>query len=642
MSSPAPASIRYRFAEYELNASAHTLTKRGLRVKLQPIPFQALALFLERPGELITREELQHRLWQPGTFVDFDQGLNVAIKKLRDALGEVAGSSRYIETVAGEGYRWIADVQTISAAQELESISHRPPTQTDAEASVARPSPSETARPGIGIRIPKAAAIGMFAAIIVAALAFWVVRMQNQHRQAVPIHSLAVLPLRNLSSDPGQDYLADGVTEELITDLAQSLPLRVVSRTSVMRYRQTSEPIAQIARELGVEAIIEGAVARSGNHVAVTVQLIDAREDRHLWAQKYDRELQDLLPAEAELSQEIASQVGGTLTSQNGTTAARQSVDPQVYELCLMGRYEWNKRTAPGLRKAIDDFQQAIQRDPNYAPAYAGLANAYIILPSYASIGWDDNYSKGAAAARRALELDDRLAEADAALGFIDLNYWFTRSKQSEQELRRALQLNPNYATAHHWFAYYLFFAERHGEAVAEMEVARQLDPLSAIINADEGNFLYATGRNSEATTRLRKAVELAPNLGQPHETLALLDLEEGHGAEALREARLGLTLDPNNPRTRGEGGYVLAVTGHRDEARTLLAGLTDQMQHGLAFPSHVALVHVGLGQHNQALDILEQSSTVGAGAHAWAQWRIFEDLRNEPRYQKLLAEAQP
>ncbi|HET9741275.1 MAG TPA: winged helix-turn-helix domain-containing protein [Terriglobales bacterium] len=640
MSSPASAPIRYRFAEYELNVAARTLTKRGLRVKLQPIPFQALALFLERPGELITRDELQHRLWQPGTFVDFDQGLNVAIKKLRDALGEVAGSSRYIETVAGEGYRWIADVQTASAAQELESINHRPPTATDTEANGARPSPSETSQPSIRFRIPKAAAIGMFAAIVVAAL--WVVRMQKQYRQAAPIHSLAVLPLRNLSSDPGQDYLADGVTEELITDLAQSLPLRVVSRTSVMRYRETSEPIAQIARELGVEAIIEGAVARSGNHVAVTVQLIDAREDRHLWAQKYDREIQDLLPTEAELSQEIASQIGGTLTSQNGTTAKLRPVDPEVYELCLMGRYEWNKRTAAGLQKAIDYFQQAIQRNPNYAPAYAGLANAYIILPSYASIGWDDNYSKGAAAARRALELDDRLAEADAALGFIDLNYWGPRSRQSEQELRRAMQLNPNYATAHHWFAYYLFFAERHNEALAEMEVARQLDPLSAIINADEGNFLYAAGRNSEARTRLRKAIDLDPNLGQPHETLALLDVEEGHNGDALREARLGLALDPNNPRTRGEGGYVLAVTGHRDEARKLLESLTEQMRHGLTFPSHVALIHIGLGQHSEALDILEKSSTVGAGAHAWRQWRIFEDLKNEPRYQKLLAEALP
>ena len=229
-----------------------------------------------------------------------------------------------------------------------------------------------------------------------------------------------MLPLRNLSPDPGQDFLADGVTEELITDLAQSLPLRVISRTSVMRYRETNQPLSQIARELGVEAIVEGAVARAGNRVTVTVQLIDATADRHLWALRYDRDVKDLLSVEAELSQEIANQVGGTLAAQHvaGTTRSRP-VDPQVHELCLLGLYHWNRRTAADLASAADYYQQAISRDPNYAPAYAGLAAADALLPQYTSVGIEQSYTKATRAARQAMELDDTLAEAHTTLAFI-------------------------------------------------------------------------------------------------------------------------------------------------------------------------------------------------------------------------------
>jgi len=265
-----------------------------------------------------------------------------------------------------------------------------------------------------------------------------------------------------------------------------------------MRYRQTTEPITQIARELGVEAIVEGAVARSGNRVTVTVQLIDATEDRHLWARRYDRDVKDLLSVEAELSQQIARQVGSTLVApRHVDTAMSRPVDPQVHELCLLGRYHWNKRTAADLAKAADYYQQAIKIDSHYAPAYAGLAAAYALLPQYASTEVAESYAKAGAAARQALELDDTLPEAHATLAFVVLvgPNW----KQSEGEFRRAIELNPSYATAHHWYSFYFVFSNRIDEALAEMEAARQLDPLSAIINADGGHLLYAARRYDQA-----------------------------------------------------------------------------------------------------------------------------------------------
>jgi TolB-like protein/tetratricopeptide (TPR) repeat protein len=485
----------------------------------------------------------------------------------------------------------------------------------------------------------------IFAALVagvLSAVALWSLEVRARHRHYAQIHSLAVLPLRNLSPDPGQEYFADGITEELITNLAQSLPIRVTSRTSIMRYKQTNEPITQIARELGVEAIVEGAVARSGNSVTVTVQLIDATEDRHLWAQKYDRNLGDLLGLEAELSHEIASQVGGTLNSQRDFKAVKSGpVDPQVYDLCLMGRFHWNKRTAADLAKSAEYFQKAIARDPTYAPAYAGLASAYALMPSYDSVGFHDTYAKATAAAHQALELDDTLAEAHATLGLIGLNSrpdWL----QMEPEFRRALDLNPNYATAHHWFAFYLVFSGRRAEALAEMELARQLDPLAVIINADQGVFLYGAGRYEDAKVRLRQAIELAPGFGQPHETLALIALETGHTSETLQEARTGLSLDPTNPRTMSEAGYVLAAAGQTQEAKKLLAAVKDMVNHDSASPIYAALIHMRLGERTEALDAIEKSVDAGVGAtlESLVQWHAFDELKTDPRYQKLMAQT--
>jgi TolB-like protein/DNA-binding winged helix-turn-helix (wHTH) protein len=626
MNKPHSKKRIYRFAGFELIAAEAELRTGNSSVRLQEKPLLLLTALLDSPQEVVTREQLRERMWDSQTFVDYEQGINVAVKKVRDTLGDSAEEPTFIQTVAKKGYRFLLRVDVTEPEGTVPPVPDPLPVLAGSQSGHGAPR----------FR-PRLIVTGLGAGVLLL-FALWFAHVQATRQRPAQVHSVAVLPLLNLSPEPGQDYFADGVTEELITDLAQSLPQRVISRTSVMRYKQTSEPITRIAQELGVQAIVEGAVARSGDRVTVTVQLIDAAEDRHLWAQKYDRDVKDLLGVEAELAQEIASQIGNTLAAQR-TPGLENSgpVDPQVHELCLLGRYYWYKRTPASLTKAADYYQQAINRDSNYAPAYAGLAAVYALLPQYEHIGIQTSAAKAVAAARRALDLDGTLAEAHATVGFLTLigPTW----KESEPEFRRALQLNPNYATAHHWFAYYLIFSNHIDEALAEVEVARQLDPLSPVINADEGEFLYTARRYDEAKVRLRQAIELEPELGQPHETLALIELETGQASEALQEARLGLALDPANPRTMGEAGYVFAVTGNRREAGQLIASLKEMTNSGSAFPAFPALIYLGLRQREDALDALRENFRIGAGFAGLVQWHAFDELRTDPRFQKLMAE---
>ncbi|MGA8088878.1 MAG: hypothetical protein WCA10_16490 [Terracidiphilus sp.] len=403
-----------------------------------------------------------------------------------------------------------------------------------------------------------------------------------------------------------------------------------------MQYKDSTKPVRQIARELQVDAIVEGAVARSGSRVTITVQLIDATQDRHIWARKYDRQAEDLLDIEAEVSREIANQIGGTLAARRIVRGSEiRAVDSETYELCLLGRFHWNKRTAADLAKSADYYQQAITRDPNYAPAYAGLANAYALMPSYDSVAMQATYAKGTAAARRAIDLDHRLAEPYATLGVIELNDggW----QRAGAELQHALELNPNLATAHQWLAYYLVFSGQINEAIAEMESARRLGPLSAVINADEGQLLYVARRYGEATIRLRQAIELAPDNGQAYETLALTDLETRDPTDAIKEAQDGLALSLTSPRTLGESGYVLARTGHAAEARGLLRTLNGMALHDSGRPVYLAMIYVGLNRPQQALKQLQlQAKTFGGLEGVW-QWHAFDEQRHDPRYQELI-----
>ena len=621
----------YRFAQFELDLAESKLSAGDTAVLIQEKPLLLLSALLDNPQRLVTREQLRDRMWDTRTVVNYEQGINVAIKKVRHALGDSAENPCFIETVAKKGYRLMVPVTVISGEEKDGEI--YPP------APIAAASAIESAS-GASQHRRRALLYSIVVAAMVCALGVGLYASQTTPRHVSQIRSLAVLPLQNLSPDSGQDYFADGITEEVITNLAETLPLRVISRSSVMRYRRTEEPVAQIARELGVDAIVEGAVARSGDRVSITVQLIAAAEDRHLWAQTYERNLADILAIEADVSQAIAGQIGGTLGLKQAGLTKTHPVDPRVYELCLIGRFHWNKHAGPDMGKAEDYYQQAIARDPDYAPAYAGLANVYVGLALHGLAPFRPSMDKAVVAARRALELDEGLAEAHATLGLVALHtnpQWM----RSESEFRRAIELDRNNSIAHDWLAYYLLFADRRNEALAEIALARQLDPLSAGANSDEGHFLYAAHHFDEARAKLRRAIELAPEFGQPHATLALIELESGHRAEAFKEARTALQLDPASPLIMGETGYVLASTEHAAESRELLAAMQDAARRGAFTPVFSAMIEIGLGQRDQALESLTRMVESGDGLEGLVQWHAFDELSADSRFKKLLAKTQ-
>ncbi len=410
--------VRLRFGVFELDLRAGELRKHGLRVRLQEQPFQVLAMLLEHPGEVVTREELQKKLWPADTFVDFDHGLNKAISKIREALSDSAESPRFVETVARRGYRFLAEVKVADAAPvrspELATQPHPPAEARDRPALAGTLAMPKHLLPSLAWKISAFVLL-----LLMASLATW--KLHSWNRPSPVIHSLAVLPLESLSSDASQDYFADGMTDELISDLGQISALRVISRTSVMAYKHARKPLPQIARELNVDAVVEGTVLRSGDQVRITAQLIEASTDKHLWSQSYEGELRDTLALQNKVARAIADQIRINLNPREQAALKNvKVVDPQAYESFLKGRYFWNKRTADGLKVALAYFNQAIDEDPKYAQAYSGLADTYALLGDwqYAVMTPKEAFPKAKAAAIKALELDSTLGEAHSSFAF--------------------------------------------------------------------------------------------------------------------------------------------------------------------------------------------------------------------------------
>jgi len=613
----------YRFDQFELLADEGELRNGNSCTRLQDKPLRLLTVLLDNPQRLVTRDQLRERMWGSNTFVDYELGINVAVKKVRDALGDSVENPRFIQTIAKKGYRFLIPVEMSNPELAASTVSELP--TVPAAPAMA-----------VGAAILRQSALkrwfsAALAAIVLSAFGLWLFKAQAKSHRLAQIRSLAVLPLRNLSPDSGQEYFADGVTEELITNLAQSLPLRVISRTSVMRYKQTEKPVAEIARELGVEAIVEGAVARSGNQVTVTVQLIDAAEDRHLWAHTYHRDLGDLLGMEAELAQRIASQVGGTLTSDHEIKVKQsRPIDPRVYELYMKGRYFWNKRTDEGFIKAAEYFQQAVELDANYAPAYAGLADCYLFgHPPRVSA------TKATAMAQRALELDNSLAEPHATLGLLAQNVELDWAK-AEKEYKRAIELNPNYATAHQWYGGELEQKGRFDEALEEMKLAGELDPLSLIIIKDTGEIYYVARKYDRAIEYFRKALEMDPNFVVAHMYLGLVYAQQQEFSSALAELQKARLLQ-DSPDILCELGYVYALSGKRREAEKILSDLKVISKHRYIIPTYYAIIYAGLGDKDKAFEWLEKGYREGGlltGLKTDPQW---DSLRTDSRFADLL-----
>jgi TolB-like protein/Flp pilus assembly protein TadD len=447
-----------------------------------------------------------------------------------------------------------------------------------------------------------------------------------------------VLPFESLSSDASQDYFADGMTDELISDLGQVSALRVVSRTSVMAYKRARKPLPQIARELNVDAVVEGTVLRSGDQVRITAQLIEASADKHLWSQSYEGELRDTLALQNKVAKAIADQIGISLNPQEQAALKNvKVVNPDAYVSYLKGRYFWNKRTADSLKVALAYFNQAIEEDPKFAQAYSGLADTYALLGDwqYAVMTAKEALPKAKAAAIKALELDRALGEAHNSLAFcLDGFDWDLDS--AGKEFRRAIELNPGYATAHHWYAWHLSLLGRYDEAIAEMRKAENLDPLSLIINADLAELLALAHSYDESIRQSRKTIEMDPNFGLAHNHLGQAYLQKQMYDEAAAELQKAVQLSGNSPTCIANLARAYVASGNRSEAAKLLNDLKKRSNPGYSHASEIAMIYAALGDSDQAMNWLEKGYEQRFNPGVLLR-PGFDPLRSDPRFQDLV-----
>jgi TolB-like protein/DNA-binding winged helix-turn-helix (wHTH) protein/Flp pilus assembly protein TadD len=638
-----PSVRSFRFGVFEIDLRAGELRKRGTRIRLQSQPLMLLLALLKQPGEIVTRDELRRTLWPEDTFVDFDHSLGTAVNKIREVLGDSATNPRFIETLPRRGYRFIAPVETVGesegkpivtqdpavkqepAARDLTQAGEHDPVDLRQAAAIAPRS-----RPTLRWQIYAFALVllsaGLFALII------------RRIGSPAPIRSLAVLPLENLSGNPSQDYFSDGMTDELITELGQIGELRVISRTSVMTYKGARKPLPQIARELNVDAVVEGTVLRSANRVRITAQLILASTDKHLWAQSYEAELLDVLALQKEVARAIAGQIRIKLNpNEQAVLKQPKAVNAEAYEAYLKGRYFWNKRTGEGLKKAVDYFNRAIGKDPTYAQAYAGLADSYALMGDweYGVLPPAEAFPKAKAAAAKALALDNTLGEAHTSLAFVlDLFDWDWGT--AEKEYRQAVDLSPNYATAHQWYAWHLIVLGRNDEAIAEMRRAKSLDPLSLIIGTDMADALLIARRYDESIRQSRETLGMDPDFAVSHFQLGQAFVQKHMYIEGIAELRKAIGFSGGNKTFRSNLAYAYAASGRKSEALKILDDLHNGSNDGFSHASEIALIHVGLDEKDQAMIWLERAYTERFNPSVLMR-PCFDPLRSDPRFQILL-----
>ncbi len=635
---PAPRVVR--FGVFELDLRSGELRKQGRKIRLEGQPVHILIYLLENPGELITREQLHRRLWPADTFVNFEHGLNAAIKRLRRALDDSADNPRFVETLPRRGYRFIAPVQseapgrasssTVEDQLDEHALAESAPEVTNADVS----SPKTAVRRGSRKTLAWTLS-GVAVLLLAGGLSLW---RQSENRSRSVIGSLAVLPLESLSADTSQEYFSDGMTDELITELGQIGGLQVISRTSIMTYKGTHKSLPQIARELNVDVVVEGTVLRSGQQVRITAQLIEAATDKHLWSQSYERDIRDTLAIQKEVARSIAGQIQIALTPREQAVLKNSHrVDPEAYEAYLRGRYFWNKRTAEAFKKAIEYFTEATRRDSTYAPAYTGLADSYALSGDweYGVLAPQEAYPKAKAAATRALALDDSLGEAHISLAFTLQNFdWDWEDAGSE--FRRGIDLSPGYATGHQWYAWYLTAVQRNTEAIDEMKKAESLDPLSMIIGADLAEELLIAHRYDEAIKESQKIIEMDPRFAVAHYELGQAFVQKRLYTEAIAELLKAIESSGGSSTCTSNLAYAYAVSGRTDEAVRLLDDLKKRSNHGFSNAPEIALVYVGLNENDQAMASLERAYQERFNPTILFR-PAFDALHSDSRFQDLM-----
>lgn len=650
---PRSAPSRFVFGNFTVNAGSRTIHKGKIRLKLHRQPFDVLLTLLERRGEVVTREDLEAKLWPGTVFVDSEHGLNTAVKKLRRVLGDSADEPQFIETVPRIGYRFIGEVgqEEISEATSRNVVgapsvadagtktstrslaAHEARAATTAKTAGTSPSTSLWRSRGFWLTVVASAV----AIVLVAYL--WSVQPWQKPAAAGKRSMVAVLPFENLTGDPAQDYFSDGLTEEMIDQLGRVAPEQfgVIARTTVEQYKNQRQPLGQVAAQLGAEYLLEGSVRRDARDVRIAAQLVQAKDQKVIWARQYDRELTSLLALQSEIAGEIADEIQLTLGEGHRAAPVTSLSAPsyEAYDLYLQGRFFLNKRTADGFLQAAEYFQRAIDKDPDYARAYAGLGDVYALMSSWYLESPDVYTPKARAAALKALQLDPNLAEAHTTLALIAQNYdwdWQT----AEREYRRAIELEPNYATAHHWYAECLALQGRSNEAFVEIDRARQLDPLSLIISTDRAVFFYFSRQYDRAIEEFRAVQAMQPNFPRS-QVIIQAYLQNGMGAEALNAA----TRIPHIAEDDAWGYTALTVvyglTGHRAEAERAFAHLGELYSRGKAVSGQMAQACIGLKENGRAMQYLQkayQDHTISTAIYVDP---TFDPLRKDPHFQELL-----
>jgi TolB-like protein/DNA-binding winged helix-turn-helix (wHTH) protein/Tfp pilus assembly protein PilF len=638
--------LRARFGDFVVDFESFELRKYGTRLKLQHQPFLVLRLLLQHPGQVVTREQLCTELWAGTTFVDFDAGLNAAIRRLREVLCDSADQPRYIETLPRHGYRFISPVEVLAEKQAV-SLPAMPAAAQVAHEEMTTEDPTSDLgiRAELILKPPRNRWIrsAVPACVLIATVGFGAFTLRSKvlaRRPASPsVYSIAVLPLQNLSGDASQDYFADGMTDALITNLAQNNSLRVISSTSSMHYRGTRQRVSDIGHELNVELVLEGSVMRSGNHVRVSAQLVDASKDQHLWARQYDRELQDVLQLQSELASAVEQEITGKLAGSREGPPARIAgkVNPQAYEAYLKGEYFLDRWSENGFDKSKAYFQQAIDLDPSYADAYAGLAEYYGIIAFTASTPPREAWLKSEELLLRSLAMDNRSVKAHTYLGMLKL-YFRCDPEGAKKELDYALQLNPGEMRALDYHSYYLLQLGHTEEAIAEKQRVLEHNPLSIITNAELGLYLLLAKRTDEAIVRLQKTLELDPNYPAAYMRLGWAYKDKKQYEQAALEMQKAIALD-KQPIRLVHLGEVYALWGKTEEALQTIAELREMSKQHYVAPTMIALVYARLGDKRAALQWLKKAKPDDEPKISDA---AFANLRLEPQFKALEARLKP
>lgn len=638
MSSTEGAAVSYRFGLFEVDAKRGEVRKQGLRIRLRGRPYDILLILLERPGELVTREDLRARLWVADTFVDFDHGLNTSVNRLREVLGDSADSPRYIETIPRKGYRFIAPVEVVAPRVSEPALLGPAPVVSPplAPAPVILTPPVRSRRWWIPL-----AAVGVLALVLAG---WW--RLSRPPAIQGGAMRLVVLPFQNLSGDPDQEFFSDGFTEEMIAELGALEPSRlgVIARTTSMHYKSTKKAIGEIGSELRVDYVLEGSVRRDADRVRITAQLVESKTQTQLWSDSYDRKAADVIGIQKDVAMAIARSLAPTLGSRGALSSSVAPASFSAYEYTLRGKFFREQATEASTRKAIEYFERAIAIDPRYAPAHAGLGDGYRLL---GAPGWEVEKPEGLlrkarASAERALALDPASPDAHAVMAMVHFTYDWDPAA-AEREIREAIRLNPSHAKAHQYYSGILTAAGRMDEAMAEAHRGMELDPLSAAGGTTLGVRLYYSGKIDEAAAEFRKTLEVNPSFAVAHWGLAQCYRVQGRMDDQLDELTNAVTLSGNSAYMRAHLGYGFAVSGDRGRAEAIAKELQADGPGRYVAPYHLALIAVGLGDTAEALRWLERASRDRSG---WMMFLPvepeFDKMKQAPEFQRLLASLKP